>query len=130
MDPPWAREFQKNCLSMIWDKNIFGTFFRIGYTQHAEWDLNKTSKTLKGTPLGLIFMLYGWKKNVVWNPRLKGKFLKIPGRGIEPGTLEITTVGHPSKYWLGSTLLNFSDQTLSVLCVILQTDILGHKKIF
>ena len=82
--------------------------------QHAEWDLNKTSKTLTGTPLGLIFMLYGWKKNVVWNPRLKGKFLKIPGQGIEPGTLKITTGGHPSKYWLGSTLLNFSDRTLKL----------------
>ena len=85
--------------------------------QHAEWDLNKTSKTLTGSPLGLIFMLYGWKKNIVWNPRLKGKFLKIPGRGIEPGTLKITTVGHPSKYWIVSTQLNFSVRSLKLSSV-------------
>ena len=37
--------------------------------------------------------------------------------GFEPGTLKITTGGHPSKYWLGSTLLNFSVRSLKLSSV-------------
>ena len=85
--------------------------------QYADWDLKKTSNTLAGTLTGLFLMAYRLKIKIVWNPTLKGKFLKIPGRGIEPGTLKITNGGHPSKYWLGSMLLNFSDRTLKLSSV-------------
>ena len=37
--------------------------------------------------------------------------------GFEPGTLKITTGGHPSKYWLGSMLLNFSVRSLKLSSV-------------
>ena len=63
------------------------------HSQYANWDLNKTSNTLAGTLTGLFLMAYRLKIKIVWNPTLKGKFLKIPGRGIEPGTLKITTGG-------------------------------------
>ena len=54
------------------------------------------------------------KINIAWNPRLKVKFLKNSVLGFEPGTLKITNGGHPSKYWLGSTLLDISDRTLKL----------------
>ena len=31
--------------------------------------------------------------------------MEIPGQGIEPGTIEFISIGHPSKYCIGSTLL-------------------------
>ena len=86
-------------------------------SQYAEWDLKKTSYTFTGTLTGLFLMALRLKINIAWNPTLKGKFLEIPGRGIEPGTLKITTGGHPSKHWLGSMLLNFRDRTLKLSSV-------------
>ena len=41
-----------------------GTFLNAS-TQHVEWDLNKTSKTITETLLALTLMLYGSQKNVV-----------------------------------------------------------------
>ena len=37
----------------------------ISVTQHVEWDLNKTSKTITEALLALTLMLYGSQKNVV-----------------------------------------------------------------
>ena len=36
-----------------------------GRSQHVEWDLNKTSKTITETLLGLALMLNGSQKKVV-----------------------------------------------------------------
>ena len=67
-------------------------------SQYAEWDLKKNSNTLTETLTGLFLMAKRLKINIASNPRLKGNFLEIPGWGIEPGTLKITSGGHPSRY--------------------------------